>query len=122
MKTIFSPVFGMLALLLATVASAHHSFAGFDFTQQIPFTGEVETVKFRNPHIAMTLIHTNENGEKKTIVFAAGAPANMLVRKGLRPEMIQPGTTITAIGSPLKADPNVWFLRKIQLADGREFE
>ena len=101
--------------------SAHHSFAIYDFDTQIPFTGVIETIKFRNPHCAMTLKHTREDGTTEIINFIEGAPANMLVRSGLRPEMVKPGTRITAYGSPDKQDPTRFFLRKIQLEDGREF-
>ena len=116
----------ILGLLLATAlagrALAHHSFAVYDFTQQIPFEGVVATLNFKNPHIAMTLTQTDENGATRTINFVEGAPANMLVRNGLRPDMIKPGTRITAVGSPLREDPTVFFLRKVVLADGREFQ
>jgi hypothetical protein len=70
----------------------------------------------------MTLSVSQDNGETAVINFVEGAPANMLVRKGLRPDMIAPGTTITAVGSPLIADPTKFFLRRVRLADGREFE
>ena len=112
------------ALVLVANASvrAHHSFAVYDFSQQIPFEGVVETVNFKNPHIAMTLTQKLENGETRTINFIEGAPANMLVRNGLRPEMIKPGTKITATGSPLREDPTQFFLRRIRLEDGREFQ
>jgi hypothetical protein len=103
-------------------AVAHHSFAVYDFTTQIEFVGEVETLNFKNPHISMTLTVTQENGESTVINFVEGAPANMLARKGLRPDMIAPGTSITAYGSPLNADPSKFFLRRVRLADGREFE
>jgi hypothetical protein len=105
-----------------SLATAHHSFAVFDFSQQIPFEGVVDTLNFKNPHIAMTLSHTLENGEVETINFIEGAPANMLVRNGLRPDMIKPGTKVIAFGSPLKEDPSQYFLRRIQLEDGREFQ
>ena len=116
----------ILALLcapaLAGPALAHHSFAVYDFTQEIAFEGVVETLNFKNPHIAMTLIQTDENGATRTINFIEGAPANMLVRNGLRPEMIKPGTKITAYGSPRREDPTVYFLRRVVLEDGREFQ
>jgi hypothetical protein len=105
-----------------TVAAAHHSFAVFDFSQQIPFEGVVATLNFKNPHIAMTLTHSLEDGGTETIDFIEGAPANMLVRNGLRPDMIKPGTKVTAFGSPLREDPSKYFLRRIQLEDGREFQ
>lgn len=113
-----------LGLLLGVPlsSSGHHSFAVYDFAQEIPFEGVVETLTFRNPHISMTLIQEGEGGEKTTINFVEGAPANMLVRRGLTPEMIKPGTRITAIGSPRRDDPDAYFLRRIQLEDGREFQ
>ncbi|WP_428096476.1 DUF6152 family protein [Candidatus Rariloculus sp.] len=115
---------GLLTILAMTSAPVlgHHSFAIYDFSQEIPFEGVVETLNFKNPHVAMTLTRTLENGETETINFVEGAPANMLVRNGLRPAMIAPGTKITAIGSPLREDPGIYFLRRVRLEDGREFQ
>jgi hypothetical protein len=70
----------------------------YDFDTEIPFEGVVSTLTFRNPHISMTLTHEREDGETETINFIERAPANMLVRRGLDPEMVKPGTRITAIG------------------------
>ena len=100
---------------------AHHSFAVYDMQQNVEFHGIVDTVKFRNPHMAMTLTVTDDNGQKRTINFVEGAPANMLARLGLRPEFIKPGEEITAIGAPRHDDPNAWFLKVVVLADGQRF-
>lgn len=105
-----------------TVASAHHSFAVYDFTQQIEFVGTVETINFKNPHIAMTLRVTDDDGESSVINFIEGAPANMLARKGLRPAMVAVGEEITVFGSPLIEDPSKLFIRRIRLSDGQEFD
>jgi len=105
----------------AMPAAAHHSFAIYDMQQNVEFRGVIETVKFRNPHMAMTLTVTNDNGEQQTINFVEGAPANMLARLGLRPELIQPGQAITAIGAPRNDDPDAWFLKAIILPDGTRF-
>jgi hypothetical protein len=88
--------------------------------QNVESAGVVETVKFRNPHMAMTLT-VSDDTETRTINFVEGAPANMLARLGLRPEMIQPGQKITAIGAPRHDDPNAWFLKAIILPDGTRF-
>ena len=100
---------------------AHHSFAIFDFQTQIPFEGTVETLNFRNPHIDMTLKIVDDNGQEQIIDFVEGAPANMLVRSGLRPEWIAPGTHIIATGSPLIEDNSKYFLRLIRLDNGEEY-
>jgi hypothetical protein len=109
------------ALAYAGGAAAHHSFAPYDMTKQITFVGTIQSVKFRNPHIAMTLKQVEQDGSVKIIHFVEGAPANMLARMGLLPSMLKVGTKITAIGSPRKDAPNKYFLRTVILADGRKF-
>ena len=115
---------GWLVAALAAVAlpaAAHHSFAIYDMTQNIEFDGVVETLKMRNPHMAMTLTVTNADGTKKTINFVEGAPANMIVRMGLNPADIAPGMHIKAIGAPRRDDPHTYFLKAIILPDGRKY-
>jgi hypothetical protein len=115
---------GLLVAALAAVAlpaAAHHSFAVYDMTQNIEFDGVVETLKMRNPHMAMTLTVTNPDGTKKTINFVEGAPANMIVRMGLNPADVAVGKPIKAIGAPRKDDPNAYFLKAIILPDGRKY-
>lgn len=112
----------LVLLMLAHPVSAHHSFAVYDFNTQITFEGTVESLQFRNPHIAMKLKTVDADGAERLVEFIEGAPANMLARNGLKPDMIKPGTRITAVGSPLHADKNKFFLRIIRLQDGREFE
>ena len=105
----------------AMPAMAHHSFAVYDMDQSIAFDGVVETVKLRNPHIAMTLTVTKDDGTQGTINFIEGAPANMIVRLGLDPADIAVGKPIKAIGAPLRDDPHAYFLKAIILPDGRRF-
>lgn len=121
-RTVLTAAFVLVLSSVLSTSWAHHSFAVYDFATQIEFVGKVETLNFKNPHIAMTLTVVTEDGETQVIDFIEGAPANMLARKGLRPDMIAPGTEITAVGSPLIDDPTKFFLRRVRLADGREFE
>lgn len=110
-----------LSALLALPAVAHHSFAIYDMTQNIEFEGVVATLKMRNPHMAMTLERTKADGTKETINFVEGAPANMIVRMGLKPEDIAPGKKIRAIGAPRRDKPTDFFLKVIILPDGQKF-
>ncbi|HET7608437.1 MAG TPA: DUF6152 family protein [Gammaproteobacteria bacterium] len=115
---------GLLVAALTAVAvpaAAHHSFAIYDMTQNIEFDGVVETLKMRNPHMAMTLTVTNADGTTKTINFVEGAPANMIVRMGLNPADVAPGKAIKAVGAPRKDDANAYFLKAIVLPDGRKY-
>ncbi|HEY5568504.1 MAG TPA: DUF6152 family protein [Gammaproteobacteria bacterium] len=108
--------------LLATAAAAHHSFAVYDLETNVELVGIVGTLKFRNPHIAMTLIGSEENGEEEIVYSLEGAPANMLVRIGLTPAQVQPGERIRVIASPRKDDQNVFLLKAIILKDGTRFQ
>ena len=114
---------GLLAAsaAIALPATAHHSFAIYDMDQNIHFDGVVETLQMRNPHMALTLTVTKDDGTQGTINFIEGAPANMLVRMGLNPSDIAIGKPIKAIGAPLRGDPNAYFLKAIILPDGRRF-
>ena len=120
MKVFMQVVAGALAAL-ALPATAHHSFAIYDMSQSIEFEGVVETAKLRNPHMSLTLIVTQADGNTRTINFVEGAPANMIVRMGLDPADIAPGKTIKAIGAPRRDDPNAFFLKAIILPDGKQY-
>ncbi len=111
----------VISCLFATQLTAHHSFAIYDFEIQVPFDGVVETLKFRNPHISMTLKVINENGEEVIVDFIEGAPANMMVRNGIKPDQMKPGSKVHAVGSPLIENPSKFFLRSIRTEDGSEY-
>jgi hypothetical protein len=106
---------------VALPAAAHHSFAIYDMEQNINFDGVVEVVKMRNPHMALTLKVTKDDGQTGMVEFVEGAPANMIVRMGLDPADIAVGKPIKAIGAPRRDDPNAYFLKAIILPDGRRF-
>ena len=109
------------ALLIARPLAAHHSFAVYDFESEIEFDGVVSTLNFKNPHLAMTLEVTTDDGSTEIVNFVEGAPANMLIRMGFDPKWIAPGTRIRAIGSPRRDDPTRLFMKSLILEDGREF-
>ena len=115
---------GLLIAALAVVAlpaAAHHSFAIYDMSQNVEFEGVVETLKLRNPHMALTLKVTNPDGTTQTVNFVEGAPANMIVRMGLNPADIAVGKPIKTIGAPRRDDANAYFLKAIILPDGTRF-
>jgi hypothetical protein len=111
-------LFCMATMSISAPSFAHHSFASWDLEKNVPFEGVVDTLNFRNPHMSMTMIVTKPDGQQQKVVFSEGAPANMMIRLGLKPNMIKPGTKIKAIGAPRKDDPNVYFLKTIILEDG----
>jgi hypothetical protein len=106
---------------IALPAAAHHSLAIYDVEQNIHFDGVVETLRLENPHIALTLTVTKDDGTRGTISFAEGAPAAMFARMNVPSSDIAVGKPIKAIGAPRRDDPNVYFLKTIILPDGRRF-
>jgi hypothetical protein len=115
---------GLLVAVFAAAAlpaAAHHSFAIYDMDQDIHFEGVVETLKMRNPHMALTLKVTKDDGTTGIVNFVEGAPANMIVRMGLDPADIAVGKPIKAVGAPRRDDPNAYFLKAIILPDGRRY-
>jgi hypothetical protein len=122
MKALFRSLSLAGACLLSTIAVAHHSFAIFDFQTRVPFEGVVDTIKFRNPHIEMTLKVVDADGTEKIVHFIEGAPANMLVRSGVTPDKLKPGSRLYTEGSPLLENPEKFFLRSIRTEDGTEYD
>jgi hypothetical protein len=106
----------------ALPAAAHHSFAVWDMKQNVEFKGTIENVKFSNPHAAMTLTVAKPDGTTQHVEFSETAPANMLVRMGVTPEILAVGNKITAIGAPRKDDPTVFFLKAVITEDGQKFQ
>jgi hypothetical protein len=122
MKILLSIISLVTCLLFITgQVAAHHSFAIYDFETKVPFDGVVESVKFRNPHIELELKVINDQGEGEIIHFIEGAPANMMVRNGIRPNMMEKGAKLHAVGSPLIEDPTKYFLRTVRTEGGTEY-
>jgi hypothetical protein len=119
-KSSLAPLVAALAAA-ALPATAHHSAAIYDMDQDIHFDGVVLTLKMTNPHLALTLRVTKDDGTTGTIDFIEGAPASMLVRMGLDLADIAVGKPIKAVGAPLHTDPNAYFLKAIILPSGRRF-
>jgi hypothetical protein len=45
----------------------------------------------------------------------------MIVRTGVKPDMMKPGSKIHAVGSPLIEDPKKYFLRSFRTESGAEY-
>lgn len=58
------------ALLLATGATAHHSFAPYDIRTRIELTGVVESWRFIRPHPQLVLRETGDDGRTWTLEVA----------------------------------------------------
>lgn len=111
--------YAVLATGLAFAASAtsHHNTANFDFGDFDAIRGTVKLLDLRNPHSLLILEVENEQGlvkEKKI----DGHSVNIILRSGLRHNMVHPGDQVTIYYAPSRTD-DAMFMRAIQLPDGR---
>jgi hypothetical protein len=104
-------------LLMATVITAHHSFAMFDRTIEKVATGTVVKWTFNNPHSWLYLNVKNKDGSETLWSFEGSAPPALLQR-GITGTTFEPGKTITVLYCPLKDGRPGGGLGWVRLSDG----
>jgi hypothetical protein len=86
------------AVLLATQASAHHSFAAeFDADSPIELTGTVTKVEWANPHTFFYIDVSEPTGKVDNWALELGSP-NGLMRRGWTRNSMKIGDTVTVTG------------------------
>jgi hypothetical protein len=110
-----------IAVLAASSASAHHSFAPYEPTLQIKLSGVVTDFKWGNPHVYLEVDATDAKTGNKRHWLIECASTSILNRAGWRFNLIKPGDTITMIVSPLRNGEPAALLKLMMLADGRKF-
>jgi Family of unknown function (DUF6152) len=107
----------LAALLVASVASAHHSIGGeFDNSQQVTVEGVVKEYKLINPHTYIVVAVAGERGsEDWTLTFG---PATKLIRgSGWNESTLKAGDRVTARGRPARKGLGL-YLAELTKADG----
>ena len=107
-------------LVLGIDAVAHHSRVAFDEEKVVTITGEVTRTAWRNPHIAISLEVTDENGDE-VLWKVEGLPPGQLDKAGLGRTSIQRGDRITVDARPLKSGRPGGLLMGLTLANGERF-
>jgi hypothetical protein len=109
-----------IALLSATVAWAHQSFAMFDGENQITIRGTVIEYKFANPH-AFILFRSKDDKGGETSWSLEGASAASLARDGWNSRTLKAGDELIMKISPLRsgAPGGAWETRDTTLPDGK---
>lgn len=98
------PVLAALAVsaLLAHAASAHHSFAMFDNSQEKTLSGTLKELQWTNPHIWVQVLVKDEASGEVVEWSVEGSSPNNLVRKGWSRNSMKPGDKVVVIIHPLK--------------------
>ncbi|MBN4075417.1 MAG: hypothetical protein COA71_11965 [SAR86 cluster bacterium] len=116
-------IIGAILLLAMTVnAQAHHSFnALFDVSNTISITGEVAAFRFIAPHSYIQLVETL--GDESQVMWEVETTTpGMLTRKGVTPNTLQSGQTITVTGNPTRDGRKLIRLLTIRMSDGQELQ
>jgi len=85
--------------LLGTAASAHHSQAMFDTTQELLLQGTVARFDWVNPHMYLIVETTGPDGQA-ALVEGEGLAITQALVDGLRREALQPGTPVVVRVNP----------------------
>lgn len=109
-----------VALAIATAAPrAHHaSAAEFDGNKPVRLVGTITKVEWINPH---AWIHINVKEPDGSVVEwkVQGGSPNGLLRRGVKRDLLQPGTVIVVEGARAKDGTPKVNGRRLTLADGQ---
>ena len=109
---------GVVALLLISSVSAHHSQSEFDFKQIVDIEGKVSRVDWRSPHARLYVDVLNEKGETVTWDFELPSPTT-LMRRGWKRDSLKFGDHVKVNGARARNFPNIGYARTIKTADGK---
>jgi hypothetical protein len=80
------------AMLVAGGAMAHHGWGSYDAAKPFTIRGQVETLRWQNPHVHVDVKHQGARWE------AVLAPPFRMEARGLKPDMIKAGTMVALEG------------------------
>jgi hypothetical protein len=113
-------LYGVAALLVATVTQAHHAFSTeFNAERPVELKGTVTKVELINPHSWIHIDVVGDNGETTAWMIEGGSP-NALVRRGVTKASIPVGSELVIVGYQARDGSNRAVGRDISFADGRE--
>jgi len=114
------PLWLVLAVVVPSFASAHHSAARFDLTiRDRMVSGIVKEFHPANPHTKIVLEITDEKGTRD--VEFEGHSLNNYYRGGWRDGMVKVGDKITLNAAPTKDGSDGGYALGVIAADGTKF-
>ena len=113
-------VFGtaITALLIATVALAHHGNAGYAMANMTVKKATVTEFEWTNPHCQIHLDIANDAGEVERWTVEA-PPPTILIDRGWTRKSLQPGDIITAYFHAAKNGAKIGIVQKVVFRDGK---
>ncbi|MEE8345622.1 MAG: DUF6152 family protein, partial [Woeseiaceae bacterium] len=119
MKNSLSYVVIGLILAVTDVATAHHSIFPFDRDTFVELEGVVSEIRWRNPHVGLTMLIQNDSGEEE-VWELEGDSANAAARRGLTGDSISVGDRVRVAGNPSIRGRREILFTNILLPNGEE--
>lgn len=98
-------------------AFAHHSFAMFDQSRQLPLSGTVKEFQWTNPHSFIELDVTRGDGTVDLWHVELNSPNN-LKRQGWKSSSLRPGDKVQVVINPLRDGQHGGLFLSVTLPDG----
>lgn len=108
--TFHAIVVTLVSVLGAGAAAAHHGWSGYDSTRELTLTGTITEFGYEHPHGSVRL---QTPGKTWVVVLA---PPSRMENRGLKREMLKPGTTATVVGYPNRTEPDELRAERITIA------
>jgi hypothetical protein len=100
----------VLLVVGAANAVAHHGWSGYDSAAAITLEGTITESGYEHPHGFVRL----QTPDKTWVVVLA--PPSRMENRGLKREMLAPGTRATVLGYPNRTDPGELRAERITVA------
>lgn len=109
-----------LVVFTSITASAHHSFAMFDQTTKVEFTGIVSEVQWTNPHVWIMVDVPQDDGT--AVGWGVEFTSRVhLTRRGFSPDFFEVGDEVTFSVSPYADGSPGGRFYWVKLADGKYY-
>ncbi len=118
MRTRWAGCLAAAALAWSLAAVAHHSFAMFDQTKQLPLSGTVHDFQWTNPHAYIDLDVPNTGGGVDLWKIELNSPNN-LERQGWHSHTMRAGDKVTVVINPLRDGAKGGLFVSVRLPSGK---
>jgi Family of unknown function (DUF6152) len=98
------------SVVVVGAAGAHHGWSGYDASKVLTLTGTIKEFGYEHPHGSVRLA----TPDKTWIVVLA--PPSRMENRGLKREMLVPGTSATVVGYPNRTEPDEMRAERITIA------
>ncbi len=122
MKTKLTVLSVAIALITASLAEAHHSYAMFDPMQELTLHGTIKAVEWTTPHVWIWIVREGDSSKDATYGLETVSPGELVRFFGWQRGVLAVGDKVMVVYAPLRIGRHGGAVRRIVLPDGRVLE